>query len=96
MYREAIVAVERAGDMRTSYLKSNPLQKRVVNHVPVDAVFRGDLYSPFDAPVSLNTEPPALGDRVFSLTAVGVPIGLKGTVVCIHAATGFVEVRFKF
>lgn len=91
--REAIVAVEKAGDMRCSYMKTHPLQSKIVKNVNVNDIFRGDLFSPFDAPVNLNIEPPSLGDRIVNLTSTGVPIGLKGTVVSIHSNTGFVEVR---
>lgn len=78
--------------MRFSYMKTHPLQAKVLKNVNVNDIFRGDLFSPFDAPVNLNNEPPSLGDRVFNLTSTGVPTGLKGTVVAIHLSTGFVEV----
>ena len=37
---------------------------------------------------------PRLGDRVVNLTSLGVPFGLRGTVVSIHENTGYVEVLF--
>lgn len=88
-------AIEKAGDMRVSYLQSSPPELKMLKQVPVDAIFRGDMFSPFDAPLSLNGDNvPMLGDRVTNLTSVGVPFGLKGTVVVIHASTGYVEVIF--
>lgn len=88
-------AIEKAGDMRTSYLQSSPPELKMLKQVPVDQIFRGDMFSPFDAPLNLNGDNvPVLGDRVVNLTSVGVPFGLKGTVVVIHSSTGYVEVIF--
>jgi 5'-3' exoribonuclease 1 len=93
MSKDAMHAVERAVDVRNSYLaNAGPPRKVIVKSVPCTNVFRGDLSSPFDAPLQLNATAPRLGDRVVNLNSTGVPCGLKGTVVCIHGSTGFVEV----
>lgn len=56
---------------------------------------QGDVSSQFDAPLLYNLEcGPRLGDRVINLNSLGVPFGLKGTVITIHNATGYVEVVF--
>jgi 5'-3' exoribonuclease 1 len=96
MSRDAMQAVERAVDVRTSYLANiGPLPKVVVKSIPCTEIFRGDLSSPFDAPLQINVSAPRLGDRVVNLNSTGVPCGLRGTVVCIHGSTGFVEVFLK-
>jgi len=60
--------------------------------VPVEDIFRGDYCSMCDITRSQNKTPPVLGDRIVNLTTIGVPFGLKGTVVSIHSSTGFIEV----
>lgn len=93
--REAMKAIEKASDMRMAYLQTSPPELKMLKQVPVDAIFRGDMFSPFDAPLNLNGDNvPMLGDRVTNLTSVGVPFGLKGTVVIVHSSTGYVEVIF--
>ena len=87
-----MTAIETAGNMRTSYLKTHIPEKKLVRDVPLDNLFRGDSLSPFDAPQQINAEPPRLGDRVMNLTSTGVPFSLIGTVVAIHNNTGYVEV----
>ena len=126
--KEAMKAIERAADVRTSHLAANPPEKFVVKKVPLDAIYRvrkrcsgdvltyyyivtrqslthpmqiyfcffqGDVTSQFDAPLLYNLScNPRLGDRVVNLNSLGVPFGLKGTVITIHNATGYVEVVF--
>jgi hypothetical protein len=91
--RDAMIAIEKAGDMRTQYLRLKPPIKKRISGIPIDSVFRGDIFSPFDAPLRLNSSPPVLGDRVVNITSSGVPFGLIGTVVSIHTNTGYVEVN---
>jgi hypothetical protein len=90
--------VERAADFRVSHFATdgqNEIQKVVKRNVPLNVLFRDQLFSPYDTPLtSINTEPPELGDRVMNLVATGVPFGLKGTVITIHSGTGYVEVLF--
>ena len=98
-YREAIKAIERAADVRTSLLTasrhSNSTEKKLVSGIPVSNLFRGGSVSAIDAPLEYNmSRKPQLGDRVINLTSVGVPFGLRGTVVVLHSHTGFVEVVF--
>ena len=93
--KEAMKAIERASDVRTSYLAACGPTLTVVKKVPVENLYRGNITTPSDAPVSYNgPEAPRLGDRVVNLHATGVPFGLKGTVVAIHSNTGYVEAIF--
>eukprot|EP00604_Paraphysomonas_vestita_P004311 CAMPEP_0174825532 /NCGR_PEP_ID=MMETSP1107-20130205/42851_1 /TAXON_ID=36770 /ORGANISM="Paraphysomonas vestita, Strain GFlagA" /LENGTH=807 /DNA_ID=CAMNT_0016057237 /DNA_START=2410 /DNA_END=4834 /DNA_ORIENTATION=- len=99
MSKDAIHAVERAVDVRVSRFTSEEgqqeIKKVVKRNVPVEVLFRDQLYGPFDTPLtSINPNPPELGDRVINLVATGVPFGLKGTVITIHSGTGYVEVLF--
>jgi hypothetical protein len=58
-------------------------------------LFRGDLFAPTDISPNLeNPSFPMLGMRVVNVTAVAIPFGLKGTVVGIHANTGYVDILF--
>jgi hypothetical protein len=86
-------AIERASDVRVSYLSASGTTPVVVKSVPVEYMYRGDLAQATDAPLSYNgTAAPLLGDRVVNLSATGVPFGLRGTVVAMHSNTGYVEV----
>lgn len=101
LHRVAIHAVERAVDVRVSHFASedgqNEIKKVVKRNVPIEVLFRDQLYSPYDTPLTfINSEPPELGDRVMNLVATGVPFGLKGTVITIHSGTGYVEVILVF
>ena len=99
VFRDTIKAIERAADVRQSYLvasrNSNTAEKKVVRSMPIELCFRGDSVGPTDAPLTFNNGvKPRLGDRVINLNAIGVPFGLKGTVVVLHSHTGYVEVLF--
>ena len=102
MSKDAIKAVERAADVRTTTLKSSEYTPVVMKNVPVDELYWPDNFSSYDAPLTYNCDPkfknalikPKLGDRVVNLNSQGVPFGLKGTVVTIHENTGYVEVLF--
>ena len=90
-------AIERASDIQSEYLKSLEQKKAIVKSFPIEQVFRCDSHTSSDAPLSYNASTGArLGDRVINLTSMGVPFGLKGTVVAIHSSTGFVEVKINF
>ena len=92
--KEAMNAIERAEDMRVSFIASSGVVKKVVKDVSLDSLFRGDNSSPSDAALSYNISRPRLGDRVVNLNSTGVPFGLRGTVVAIHNSTAYVEVIF--
>lgn len=66
----------------------------VAHGMPSDMLFRGDIYAPSDMPPLLNNPLPCLGYRVITISAASVPFGLKGTIIAIHANSGFAEVRF--
>ena len=86
-------ALERAADVRTSLINTQPIETVVVKDVSVDNLFRSEFYNVTDVPLNYNlSTPPKLGDRVINLTSTGVPFGLKGTVIVSHRATGYVEV----
>jgi hypothetical protein len=89
-----MLAVEKAGDVRTKYLKevSPPLAKLVHGVLPTD-LYRYSISSQFDAPLIMNKGKPVLGDRVVNVSSNGIPFGLKGTVVSIHFHTKYVEVK---
>jgi len=91
---EVISGIERAVDTRNSYLSAAGGEKIRVTKVPLDSIVRGGNSDVSDIPVNLNKKPPALGDRIINLSSLGVPFGLRGTVVTIHTSTGFVEVLF--
>ena len=86
-------AIERASDVRTSYLAASGTSTVVVRNVPVEYLYRGELAQSTDAPLAYNgSAAPRLGDRIVNLKATGVPFGLRGTVVAMHSSTGYVEV----
>lgn len=90
--REAMGAIERASDLQSAYLKSLEQKSTVVKSLGIETFFRSGSHTSNDAPLSYNASSAKLGDRVINLTSMGVPFGLKGTVVAIHVSTGFVEV----
>lgn len=102
MSRDAMKAVERAADVRTSTLLSSAPSLLVVKNVLIDEIFYADSASMYDAPLNYNCDEtnakalrrPTLGDRVVNLNAQGVPFALRGTVITIHEKTGYVEVLF--
>jgi hypothetical protein len=90
-------AIERASDVRTSYLAASGTSTVVVRNVPVEYLYRGELAQSTDAPLAYNgSAAPRLGDRIVNLKATGVPFGLRGTVVAMHSSTGYVEVHSFF
>ncbi len=93
--RDAVAAIERAADERRAAVASAlaaGVQPVVAHGLPSDMLFRGDIYAPSDLPPRLYNPQPVLGFRVANVTSPSVPFGLKGTVVSIHASSGFVEV----
>lgn len=92
--KDAMKAIERASDVMITSINSIGMKKVLVKGVNLDMVYRGSMFSVSDSKLEYNQDYPTLGDRVVSLTAVGVPFGLKGTVITIHSSTGYVEVIF--
>ncbi|RHY53257.1 hypothetical protein DYB38_006712 [Aphanomyces astaci] len=91
--RAAIHAIQAAGDSRTAAASPSSTTEEIT--VESSALFR-PVESNYDLSASSATghRPPLLGDRVVSLSARGVPFGLRGTVVASHQATACVEVLF--
>lgn len=92
---EAMKEIESTADtIRKQIASTGGLKTWVEKGIPIETLFKGDSHSTYDAPLQYNNTPAKLGDRVVSLTAIGVPFGLKGTVIALHMSTGFVEVIF--
>eukprot|EP00605_Chrysophyceae_sp_TOSAG23-4_P002224 GSChrysophyteH1.ASY1.ANO1.2467.1 assembled CDS len=93
--KPAIRAIERAADVRTAYLAAcDGGEKITLSNVPLDALYREGFYAATEHPGTLNSTAPRLGDRVVNISSTGVPFGLRGTVITIHEATGYVDVLF--
>mmetsp|Transcript_30068 Transcript_30068/g.72162 ORF Transcript_30068/g.72162 Transcript_30068/m.72162 type:complete len:1544 (+) Transcript_30068:2-4633(+) len=96
MSQEAVVAVEKAADVRNLAVKKKGFPKESLIKIPGSALFLENSVSPTDVMLSSDYndgEAPELGDRIVNLCASGIPFGARGTVVGIHqATTGCVEV----
>ena len=92
--KESMHAIEKASDVRMDYVANTGTATLIVKGIPIESLYRGDIYTISDAPLSYNDKPPRLGDRVVNMNSLGVPFGLKGTVVAIHTATCYTEVIF--
>jgi 5'-3' exoribonuclease 1 len=92
--KDAMKAIERAADVMMASINSLGMKKVLVKGVNLDMIYRGSMYSTADTKLEYNQDYPSLGDRVVNLTALGVPFGLKGTVISIHSSTGYVEVLY--
>jgi hypothetical protein len=88
-------AVERAADVYTSLNATKGFTAHLVKGIALDSVYCDAHRSPNDVSLPYNVLEPRLGDRVVNLTTVGVPFGLRGTVVTIHSSTKYVEVGEK-
>lgn len=87
--------MERAADIRTSIAVSagDAAVGKSIRSIPVaDLVYDVNLIARSEAFDDVNGCGPRLGDRVVNIRGVGVPFGLRGTVVVTHSHTGFVEV----
>ena len=91
MGRDAVLALERAAEVRSFALKAQGAGKEKGLKVPVPFVYREASTDDSIVMQSLNTAP-ELGDRVVNLCARGVPFGLRGTVVAVHNGRGCVDV----
>lgn len=96
MSQDAVVAVEKAADVRNLAVKKKGFPKESLVKIPGSALFLENSLSPTDVMLASDhndNEAPELGDRVVNLCATGIPFGARGTVVGIHkATTGCVEV----
>lgn len=82
--------IEQFLDDRNS-MTSLKLEQR--KNVPVQGLFRSNTHKATDAPLLINeSNKPVLGDRIVNIAAVGVPFGIRGTVIVIHPSTSYVEV----
>ena len=109
MSPSAITAVEKAADTLNGMVAKKPSLRKsaTASGVAPEDVYKPELLSyavgsvgegQGTALVATNVDGPscvpALGDRVANLSYRQAQLGLKGTVVAVHAATGFVEVVF--
>eukprot|EP00980_Cylindrotheca_fusiformis_P026541 scaffold16396_cov140-Cylindrotheca_fusiformis.AAC.2 len=96
MSLEAVVAVEKAADVRNLAIKKKGFPKESLIKIPGSALFLENSLSPTDVMLASDhndNEAPELGDRIVNLCATGIPFGARGTVVGIHrATTGCVEI----
>jgi 5'-3' exoribonuclease 1 len=96
MSHEAVVAVERAADVRNLAVKKKGFPKESLIKIPGSALYRENSTGATDVMLASDhndNEAPELGDRIVNLCASGIPFGARGTVVGIHkATTGCVEV----
>ncbi len=96
MSKEAVVAVEKAANVRNLAIHKKGFPKESLVKIPGSALYRENSTSPTDVILASDhndDEAPELGDRVVNLCASGIPFGARGTVVGIHqATTGCVEV----
>lgn len=94
--KEAVLAAQRAADVRTATLRKGGALKESLVKIPGSALYREGSTGATDVLLASdinNNEAPELGDRIVNLCANGIPFGLRGTVVSIHeAASGCVEV----
>ena len=93
--RDAVAAIEMASAERAiaNTTAVNSAIPVVAHGMPSDLLFRGDIYAPSDMPPLLDNPAPCLGYRVITISATSVPFGLKGTIIAIHANSGFAEVK---
>ena len=96
MSREAVIALEKAADVRNLALKKKGLPNESLIKIPGSALYRENSTSATDVMLASDhndNEAPELGDRVVNLCASGIPFAARGTVVGIHkATTGCVEI----
>jgi 5'-3' exoribonuclease 1 len=96
MSREAVVAVEKAADVRNLAVKKKGYPVESLVKIPGSALYRENSTGATDVMLASDhndNEAPELGDRIVNLCASGIPFGARGTVVGIHkATTGCVEV----
>lgn len=96
MSKDAVVAVEKAANVRNLALTKKGFPKESLIKIPGSALYRENSTGATDVLQvgdNNNDEAPELGDRIVNLCATGIPFGARGTVIGIHqATTGCVEV----
>lgn len=96
MSREAVIAVEKAADVRNLAVRKKGFPVESLVKIPGSALYRENSTGATDVMLASDhndNEAPELGDRIVNLCASGIPFGARGTVVGIHkATTGCVEV----
>ena len=96
MTQEAVIAVEKATDVRNLALKKKGFPMESLIKIPGSVLYRENSTGATDVMLASDhngNEAPELGDRVVNLCASGIPFGARGIVVGIHkASTGCVEI----
>lgn len=96
MTQEAVIAVEKATNLRNLALKKKGFPKESLIKIPGSVLYRENSTRATDVLLASDhndNEAPQLGDRIVNLCASGIPFGARGIVVGIHkATTGCVEV----
>ncbi len=91
---DAIRVIERSADEILAQAKKSGARVEVkVLEVAPEAVHCALSHQPADV-VRRHMGRPELGDRVVNLVGLGVPFGLRGTVVALHKHSACVEVLF--
>jgi hypothetical protein len=88
-----MTAIESTADHYSAINTEKGYTTLVVKGIPIDKVFCNFHRTSQDVALAYNQLEPRLGDRVVNLSSPGVPFGLRGTVITIHSATKYVEVR---
>lgn len=85
--------VEQAVDMNRMEIEKKGYTKLTIKSIAIESVYCDLHRTAADIALLYNVLEPMLGDRVVNLSASSVPFGLRGTVVTIHPATQYVEVK---
>lgn len=79
--QEAVVAVEKAADVRNLAVKKKGFPQESLIKIPGSALFLENSLSPTDVMLASDhndNEAPELGDRIVNLCATGIPFGARG------------------
>ena len=92
MSQEAVVAVEKAADVRNLAVKKKGFPKESLIKIPGSALFLENSLSPTDVMLASDhndNEAPELGDRIVNLCASGIPFGARGKSSCVDTISLF-------
>jgi hypothetical protein len=93
MPNNAVAAIQRAADVRTSAQEHNGDLEEINIKIPPSALYREGSTAATDVLQLSDGEAPELGDRIVNLCANCLTFGARGTVVAIHdVSSGCVEV----